>query len=75
MKEDEQATGGYVIAGKPYIIGDGDGDWGASILPQMPKKPLEITNEILVNIKKEDELTEEARGQIIAMLREAMAQQ
>ena len=74
MKEDEQATGGYVIAGKPYIIGDGDGDWGARILPQMPKKPLEITNEIHVNIK-EDELTEEARGQIIARIREAMAQQ
>ena len=74
MTEDEQATGGYVIAGKPYIIGDGDGDWGARILPQMPQKPLEITNEIHVNIK-EDELVEDAREQIRALIRKAMERQ
>ena len=74
MKEDEQATGGYVIAGKPYIIGDGDGDWGAGILPQKPEKPMEITNEIHVNIK-EDELREAAHEQIRALLRKAMEKQ
>ncbi|MBQ1789001.1 MAG: hypothetical protein II008_02385 [Oscillospiraceae bacterium] len=69
MKEDEQATGGYVIAGKPYIIGDGDGDWGAGILPQMPKKPLEITNEIHAPTK--EDLVEAAINHFRAVILDA----
>ena len=71
MKEDEKATGGYVIAGKPYIIGDGDGDWDASMIPKKPKKALEITNEIYANIK-EDELIKAERELIRALIWKAI---
>ena len=69
----DQNTGGYVIAGKPYIIGDGDGDWGASMMPKQKMPGIKI--EVHPTSQKEEELCEIARQQILALIRKAEAEQ
>lgn len=66
MTEDEQATGGYVICGKPYIIGDDSGHWFGSFVPD----GFEITNELHA-----DEMNIETSELIRIMVRKAMVQQ
>lgn len=70
--EADQATGGYVIEGKPYIIGDGDGNWGA---PMLPQKMPEIRIEVHPTWQKEEELCEAALRQIRALIIKAEAEQ
>lgn len=71
--EADLASGGYVIAGKPYIIGDGDGNYGASILPK--QKMPEIRVEVHPTWQKEEELCEAALRQIRALIRKAETEQ
>ena len=46
MKDEDQATGGYVVCGKPYIIGDRQDDWNG-IFPQKPL--IEIKADMVIN--------------------------
>lgn len=66
MTEEEQATGGYVICGKPYIIGDDQGDWFGSFVPD----GFEITNEIHAPTKQE-QLIEAAINHMRRVIRDA----
>ena len=70
MTEEEQATGGYVICGKPYIIGDDPGQWFGSFVPD----GFEITNEIHPPTK-EEELLEAAIENLRARIKKAEMEQ
>lgn len=65
MTEEEQATGGYVICGKPYTIGDDQGDWFGSFYPD----GFEITNEIHAPTK--EDLVEAAINHFRAVILDA----
>ena len=58
MKEDEQATGGYIINGKPYILGE-EPDYWAGPLPKGMKIEIELPDNI-------------AEEEISAMIRKAI---
>ena len=65
MTEDEQATGGYVICGKPYIIGDDSAYWTGWRVPD----GFEITNDFHA-----DGMNIETSELIRTMVRKAMEQ-
>ena len=69
MTEDEQATGGYVIAGEPYIIGDDPRYWTGWCVPD----GFEITNEIHAPTK--EDLVEAAINHFRAVIRDAEKEQ
>ena len=63
-EEEDLATGGYVIAGKPYIIGDDPAYWTGWRVPE----GFEITNEIHAPTK--EDLVEAAINHMRAVMRE-----